>query len=129
MPFPDILRHSGVRIREQKSGEWVEGSRDVGPVESQPFDCILFLPPPGGETNRRGRQVKRPTLMYEPIDVTGADFGLKKTDSVRLTAAEEDPPVRALIEGVWEVDGDPQPFGPPGEVVVGLQATLKRVSD
>lgn len=129
MPFVDILNHEGVRVRTAGSGEWVEGSRDEGPVDGPTFDCILFLPGPQAEQNRGGRQVKRPTLMFEPFDVTGANFELVAEDQVRLTAAEEEPNVRELIEGVWEVDGDPQPFGRPGDPVVGMQAALKRVSD
>lgn len=30
--------------------------------------------------------------------------------------------------GRWQVDGRPQPFGPPGSVI-GVQAALKQVSD
>lgn len=129
MAFGDILNHEAVRIREAESGEWVEGARDEGPVEGPTFDCVVFLPGPQAEQNRGARQVKKPTLMFEPVDVAGGNFELVAEDQVRVTAADEEPNVRKLIEGVWEVDGDPQPFGRPGDPVVGLQAGLKRVSD
>lgn len=124
MPYDDILVHLGVPVetREDTAG-WAEGEPDTPeqvPVPERAFGCCLFLPGSSEETGGRGsRQVKRPTLLLPPgLPVT-------RKDQVDVTAAEltGPDPVR------WQVEGDPQPFGKPGEATIGSQVTLRRVEE
>lgn len=129
MPLEDICVHTGTPVRYgEVSAEWVEGEPDIEPQRGTPFACVLFLPRGAEATTDafRRRQVTRPTLLYTGMDVGGGEVQLTGDDELELTAAEEPPVARAMIEGRWMVDGDPQPFGPPGQVI-GWQATLERV--
>ena len=128
MPLEDILAHVATPIREEELGPKIDGERDTDDVRGEPFDCVLFLPL-GKEDDRRGRQVKRPQLMFLPFTQSGAPFALKPEDRLGIVAPELNAalgePAEREVE--WQVDGDPQPLGKPGEDVVGLLANLRRV--
>lgn len=131
MPFLDVLVHRGVPLQTVSSGEWVEGERVAEPVAGTPFDCVLFLPQGTFSGEGRGRRVKEPTLLYSPENDVGAPVALSAEDEVLLSAPElnvaEGLPGDAQVR--WQLTGDPQPFGKPGEDPIGLQATLRRVDD
>lgn len=69
--------------------------------------------------------MREPTLMWEATDEEGELMPLVRiNDELEIVAPEltgEDPVT-------WQVIGEPQPLGPPGNVI-GFQATLVRVSD
>lgn len=138
-----LLVHTATPLSygEDPAGAWVEGERGAGPTLTQgvPFACVLFMPSAGGQqdTSYRPRTVVRPTLMYNPArelaDVTrglvadGSPIVLSPESELLLAA----PDLAAWIGGDnlrWEVDGQVQPFGPPGQVI-GFQAALRRVED
>lgn len=144
-----ILVHVGtplVYVEGAADDEWIEGEPgEDGPEPSQgsTFPCVLFLPlgqeeSPGGESPR-GRKVSRPTIMFEPArpldwsEDPGVAIEVGPDDELLILAPElaghfaqvED---AAPGTGRWQVDGRPQPFGPPGRVI-GVQAALKQVSD
>lgn len=108
-------------IAVERSEERTSAGRRVevetAPEAAETFTCCLFLPQPQAEDDRGQRKVKRPQLLCEP----GVE--LKAEHEVEVLAAELTGPgwVR------WKVEGDPQPFGPPGEELVGKLAMLKRV--
>jgi hypothetical protein len=134
-----ILVHTATPVSYvEGSGEydWIEGEP---PVHGVPFECVLFLPAPGGVEDNpyKPRVVRRPTLLYNPdrnvldpsrglvgdgsdIIVTNEDELL--IDAVELVAWTGTNPAR------WQASGDSQPFGPPGKVL-GVQATLLQVRD
>jgi hypothetical protein len=111
-------------------GEIVEGERVVEDVEGDPFRCVLFLPS-GAEQDRRGRQVKEPTLLYEPNYPDGSPVSLNTSDRLRILAPELNlaQGLERDLELVWQVRGDPQPAGKPGRVPKVMIATLRRVED
>ena len=118
MPYPNVLVHDAVPVAWVDDDEpRIEGDRDVERVQGTPFPCCLFLDFPG-EENRRGRQVREPTVLL-PGDVT-----VERTERLLITAPEVTGP--AAVE--WQVQGV-QPFGKPGHPLVGQQATLRRVED
>lgn len=130
-----VLRHRAVPLSlvedDSDPDEWPEGEPGEGPepTEGTEFRCILFLPTGTEDDNPfRPRNITRPTLLYEPVDELGADLPLEAAHELRVTADREPPPARALIEGRWQVDGDPQAFGPPGRTI-GMLANLSRVGD
>lgn len=118
MAYRDVLVHSATPLAYvDQADERIEGDRDLAPVEGAAFPCCLFLPLPG-EENRRGRQVREPTLLL-PGTVT-----VSHLERLRVTAPE----VTGVAPVEWQVQGV-QPFGPPGKPLVGQQATLRRVED
>lgn len=132
-----ILKHTATPIRtvEADAGAptWVEGERgEEGPqpVAEAAFPCIVFLPnateSAGGESSwRPSRQIRRPTMLFDPALVPGRQ-PTRETELMIL--APELAPWTGAGEARWQLDGDPQPFGPPGSVI-GAQATLKQVKD
>lgn len=131
MPFLDALVHRATPWSRVPDGEWVEGERVTDSVEGVPFDCVLFLPQGTESAGPRTRKVREPTLLYAPEDDRGGVVGLFPEDEVDVIAPElnraegweEDRAVR------WQVVGAPQPFGKPGDDVIGFQATLRRIDD
>lgn len=116
--------------------QWIEGEPGIeGPtgVRGTPFPCVLFLPLGSEDEGQpRSRKVTRPTLMFEPFDFDGAPVEPPSAEDELLIAAPE---LAASFEqaegeepgtGRWQIEGTPQPFGPPGRVI-GYQATVKQV--
>lgn len=141
-----ILVHTAtpVSYTEGVPGDlWIEGEPgDEGPqrVEGQPFACVLFLPGPGGEEAGpfKPRVVRRPTLLYSPTRtiVDGArglvaddsEIALTHEDELLISAPELAGWAGGQARARWQLEGDSQPFGPPGSLI-GVQATLRRVED
>lgn len=138
--LPDyILVHTATPVSNTEAQsdppEWIEGEPgpDGGgePTPGASFPCVLFLPSPGGsqDTPYRPRVVRTPTLLYNPT---------RDTDDTPIIVLNENellidaPELAAWTGGVsparWLTDGDPQPFGPPGELF-GIMATLRMVKD
>jgi hypothetical protein len=129
----DVCVHRATRYELRESGAYVEGSVDLAPVAVQSFACVLFLPQGDEESggSRGGRQVRRPTLLALPFDEDGAETVIPAKARLGVVAPELNVTEGrdADAELLWQVSGSAQPFGPPGETVVGLQATLVRVED
>lgn len=125
MPLADICVHTGRPVTPEQAGPKVDGKAKLEDVQGTPFDCVLFLPSPGGEEDRGGRKVKRPTLMFVPEDRGGQPVALDGKSKVLVTAPELTGPDAVL----WQVEGNVQALGKPGEVIIGSQATLRRVED
>ncbi len=154
MPLEDICVHRCTPIAttqedngpdEENGGVWIEGewyplnpdepgeSQPSDPRRGVPFDGCLFLPrgDEGGAENVvvLGRQVRRPTLLYLPENDVGDQVALDPKDRVAIVAEEinvaEGRAPDAEVE--WLVDGRPQPFGRPGDPIIGLLAGLTRV--
>lgn len=127
-PTPHTARRREYVERQGEPVEWVEGEPGADgpqPVDGPEFPCFLFLPLGSeDEAHPRSRKVSRPTVMWDPAEVVGDN---PTADDELLIVAPELAPVLGAGEVRWQVDGAPQPFGPPGEQVVGVQATLKRV--
>lgn len=137
-----ILVHSASAVqwedgaRPADASGWVEGEPNEGAEAAMglPFPCVLFLPLGSEDTDRpRSRKVSVPTLMWEPINADTGDpvEPLNGDDSLIVTAAELVSSFEELAgypgAGLWQIDGNPQPFGPPGRVI-GYQARLKQVT-
>lgn len=133
-----VLVHRGRRLRVVEDAgavEWIEGEPGEGPaaVPGPVFPVVLFLPLGSEDAGPRSKKITRPTLMWEPVNadtgepvepVTADDELL--IDAPDLAAWFEQAPGEEPGVGRWQVDGPPQPFGPPGSVI-GVQATLKAV--
>lgn len=130
MSLASVLVHVGVPIREEDPSaeeEWVEGEpAETAPVEGTAFDCFLIVPSGGEEENvpRGRRKIRRPVILYEPFDVTGADLALHAEDRVEITAPE----LTGSEPVLWQIEGEPTPMAKPG-YLVGYEASLKRVED
>ena len=131
-----ILKHtaSPAALRSgARSGAWVGGA-PVGtgdPAREAGFPAVLFLPDEAAtsdtEVSWRPRQVRQPTLLYDPARVpAGVEQPTK--DSTLFVSAPELEPWTGGVEVEWQIDGAPQPFGPPGRVI-GVLVRLKAVSD
>lgn len=125
MPFEDVLVHTGRPVTPESVGPKVDGKAQVTDVQGTPFDCCLFMPAPGAEDERQGRKVKRPTLLLATEDRAGVALVVTGKLKVLVTAPELTGPDPVL----WQVQGDPQPFGKPGEDLIGSQVTLRRIED
>lgn len=145
----DLLVHVAIPTRYEEDpgvGEWIEGEpgpQGPEPVTGVAFPLVLFLPlgteeAPGTESPR-GRKVSRPTIMFEPLrplgwpQQPGTPITLGADDELLIFAPElaqffEQVAGEAIGTGRWQVEGAPQPFGPPGEVI-GVQANVKQVRD
>lgn len=132
MPLEDILVHTARKWALTEGETWVEGEYEEGESFGPEFDCCLFLPQGSKAGAGRGRMVREPTLLFSPEDnVGGAPVALKPEDEVYVVAPELN-----LVEGRaedaevrWMVNGAAQPFGKPGEDVIGFQVTLRRIED
>lgn len=120
--YEDILVHTGRTIVTVAAAEKTSSGRAVQ-SETEPdadtptWECCLFLPRPSAEEDRGQRKVKRPELLLDPAVEVEAE------DRVEVLAPELTGP--GFVR--WEVEGDPQPFGPPGEELVGKLALVRRV--
>lgn len=127
MPLGNVLVHVGIPQREESTPEYVEGEpASTEPTPGTPFDCFLIFNRGGSEeeSKKGSRVIQRPSLLFEPFDVTGADFMLKASEKVEITAPE----LLGADAVLFQVDGDPTPFAKPG-FLVGYEAALKRVRD
>jgi hypothetical protein len=131
-----ILVHTATPIRTVEDGdavEWIEGEPGESgpePVRQDAFPAVLFLPQGSEESDHpRSKKVSRPTLLYEPINAdTGEAVPELTADDELMVEAVELAQWTGATEARWQVDGTPQPFGPPGRVI-GVQVTLKQVRD
>ena len=123
-------------VEGDEAGEWIEGepgAEGPTPEKGVAFSCVLFLPiGTEDEGQPRRRKVTRPTILFEPEDVNGGAMDPPSADHELLIAAPE---LAASFEqaageppgtGRWQIEGTPQPFGPPGSVL-GYQATVTQV--
>lgn len=136
MAYSDVLVHRGRAIasvgRTPDLDDMVYGDAGVEEVEiPTEFACCIFLPLGSEEPTGRGRGVREPTLLYATRNVAGEMTMLRKEMSVEVLAPELN-----AAEGLpgdewvrWELRGAPQPFGPPGQEPIGLQAIVKRIDD
>lgn len=130
-------------VEGEAGDEWIEGEPgEEGPTATPgvPFECVLFLPGPGGDEPSpfKPRVVRRPTLLFNPHrGIVDASRGLVGDNSLVVVTNRDElliaaPELAAWMGGVsparWQADGDSQPFGPPG-IVGGAMATLVMVSD
>lgn len=119
-------------VEGEPDDEWIEGEPgEAGPepVPGVAFPAVLFLPQGQEDSNRpRSQKVSRPTLLYEPVNAdTGVPVAKLSADDELMVRAPELAFWTGAEEARWQVDGTPQPFGPPG-TVIGVQAVLKQVS-
>jgi hypothetical protein len=132
MPYEDVLVHTAVPIVKRRRTTTVDGDTGgTGDEPGTPFDCCLFLPQGSEQSTPFGRQVRRPTLLVAPEDSLGQPVALPFNAEVDVIAEElnlaEGRPAEANVR--WQVDGSPQPFGKPGDDVIGYQVTVKRVEE
>ena len=132
MAYGDVLRHRGVKVETTEGANWVGGEPDTNDdaPSSVSFGCHVFLPLTADQPVPRGtRRVTEPTLLLPTLDDSGQPLVLKPESKVNVTCPSEPEHVRVLIEGSWQIQSGPQPFGPPGNQAVGQQAIVKRVTD
>lgn len=125
MAFDDVLVHTGRPLVPEQAGPKIDGKAVINDVEGTPFACCLFLPAPGGEEDRGRRVVKRPTLLFGPLDRAGEPLVVTGKSKLLVTAPE----LTGAAAVLWQVEGNVQAFGKPGDPVIGSQATLRRVED
>lgn len=124
----DVCVHTATPITRSESDDettWAAGEPDQQVLTGQTFPCCLFLPNGPARENTRGRQVREPTLLWDAHDEDDEPIPLVRINDELLVYAPEltgEEPV------LWQVLGEAQPLGPPGDVY-GYQATLERVSD
>jgi hypothetical protein len=127
----DILVHVATpAATTAEEGEWIDGEQAIQDVQGRPFPCCLFLPQ-GAESGRSGREVKRPTMLYLAVYPDGSAIQIMRQDRLSVVAPELGVSTGlALGEPFrFQVDGDPQPLGRPGDDLVGFYAVLKSVDD
>lgn len=128
MALEDVCIHTVTPVSMIESGALIEGEADVEPVPLTPFMGVLFLPQGTEEPNPfKPRKITRPTLLHLPEDLLGAAVTIDPEDELLIDAPELAPWTGAS-EARWQIEGMPQPFGPPGEVI-GIQAVLVKVDD
>ena len=127
MAYGSVLQHRAVPLRPREDGPWIEGEPEIEDDEGTPFDCALFLPlsAEDGAAPRGRRQVRRPTLLLPPTDDDDVELTVSHADLLDVTAPELTGPEAVR----WQVESGPQPFGRPGDPLVGSQVMLKRVED
>lgn len=135
MPLSSVTEHTVTPITEDVSGTVIEGERDDATTRGRPFAGVLFLPA-SQQLNRMGRQVTKPTLMYETgqyDEVAEEEFVavLRSGDRVGIVAEEQNEAegLAADTELVWVVDGTPQPLGRPGSEPKAMMVAVRRVED
>lgn len=133
---PNILVHVATPVtyvEDPTAVEWIEGepgSSSATPTEGAPFPCVLFMPGPGGsqDTAYRPKVVRAPTLLYNPTRADNSPVVVLGENELLVKADELAPWMGGVSPARWLCDGDPQPFGPPGQVY-GLMATLRMIKD
>jgi hypothetical protein len=130
MAYDDALVHTAVPLLTEEDGPWVNGEPDVEENPGAPFACCLFLPQDGDTPTPRGaRRVKTPLLLVADVDDDGSPVELAPEDELEVTVTPDLIPALGAETTRWQVEAGPQPFGPPGDDLVGSQVTLKRVRD
>lgn len=134
MPFEDVLVHRATPLLSTKGDPdtWVEGeSADEQEVPGSPFDCCLFLPQGSEDGEKRGRGVREPTLLFLPENDEGEPVALSREDQLDVVAPELNVVEGRAADAVvrWQVAGAAQPFGKPGEDVIGFQVTLRKIGE
>lgn len=135
MPLASVAEHTVTPLLDDVEGTVIEGEAEDKQVRGRSFQGVLFLPATQ-QLNRMGRQVSKPTLMYEVGQYDEAakeafDAILRSGDRVGIVASEQNE-AEGLPEGtevVWIVDGTPQPLGRPGSEPRAMMVTVKRVED
>lgn len=126
-----------VRVLRYPEGEedWIAGEPGDGP-EPAPggeWPCYLFLPLGQEEPGPRSRKVTRPQVMFDPVEKPVGEADPSADDELLIFAPElAGYFVQVGVEGEagvgrWQIEGPPQPFGPPGVQVIGVLANLKAV--
>lgn len=147
MPLGDVTVHSATPVSTEQSTDpetWVEGEPDEKLVAGVLFDCFYMHGRGAAEVDvpRGRRKIEGPTIIYESERDDGSFVTLAAEDEVIIDPADDDdlwqvlggPGQVVMIDGdeipgvLFQADGDPEPFQPPGEVL-GFQARLKRVLD
>jgi hypothetical protein len=147
MPLGDVTVHIATPVSTEQSTdaeEWVEGEPDENEVAGESFDVFYLHGRGAAEENapRGRRKIEGPTILFESERDDGEFVVLAAEDEVIIDPADDDDLWAVLggtgqvvtvgddqIPGIlFQVDGDPEPFQPPGEVL-GFQARLKRVLD
>lgn len=133
MPLSSVTEHTVTPLTENLSGNYVEGEQETELARGRSFPGVLFLPATQ-QLNRMGRQVTKPTLMYESSqeDEQGEFIAvLRSGDRVGIVAEEQniaqglDPDA----EVTWVVDGTPQPLGRPGDEPKAMMVAVRAVED
>lgn len=144
MPLADVTVHSARTVSTVQGGNFIEGEPDEVRVLAAPFDCF-YMHGHGANTERTpvgGRKVEDPVILYETERDDGTRVGLRNEDELIIDPGEDEDLWEVLggegqtvevngqqIPGVlFQVEGDPSPFQPPGEVI-GFETKLKRVLD
>lgn len=128
MPF--VHTATPVTYNDEGNPEWIEGEPTEGgltPTDGESFACALFIPRSSGAASDqyRLREVRVPTLLFNPLRDDGSIIELSPEDELMIDAPELAPWTGAN-PARWMIDGMPQPFGPPG-TVLGVLATLRQV--
>lgn len=126
MSLRRICKHRVTIYRQVESDELIDGEPDIDDdVPSGTFLGALFTPS-GSESNRRGREVKEPTLMYLPSAPR-----VEKEDELGIVAAEQNAQagLAADAEVRWQVVGTPQSLGRPGRTPKAMMVVLRKVDD
>ena len=141
MALGDVMVHLATPIETTTDDNYIEGESDDlrAPVEA--FDCFYMHGRGATEASnvpRGRRKIEQPTILYEAEREDGTMIHLSAKDEIVIDAEEvlgiaaypiEVDGDEILVPGVlFQVDGDPEPFQPPGEVI-GYEARLKRVVD
>jgi hypothetical protein len=135
MPLASVTEHTVTPLLDDVEGAVIEGEAADVQRRGRPFPGVLFLPATQ-QLNRMGRQVSKPTLMYEVEQFDEAakeqfEAVLRSGDRVGIVAPEQNE-AEGLPEDteiVWIVDGAPQPLGRPGGEPRAMMVTVKRVED
>lgn len=118
--------HTATPIIYVQSGDRIEGEEDVSREVATPFGCFLQVPQGEEDTStpRGKRSIRRPTLLYRPLDVLGELIDLSPADELLIVA----PSMTGTDQVLWQVVGRPEPLSAPRRRV-GFQARLRRVED
>lgn len=145
MSLGDVTVHLATPVLTTAADNWVEGEPDEIRKAGSAFDC-LYLHGRGASEQpalpRGRRKVEQPTIIYEYERLDGSAIQLVAEDEIVIDPADDEG-VWAVLGGsgqvvkvgedevpgvLFQVDGDPEPFQRPGEVI-GYEARLKRVVD
>jgi len=139
MPLGDVCVHLATPVSTTTSEDedtWIEGEPDEVRKAGAPFECFFMDPGSKEQPNPRGkRKIDQPTILCEGEREDGSPIELTAEDEV-IIFAEEIPSATGTVTvaseefpgALFQVDGDPMPFAPPGELI-GWEVRLKKVVD